>query len=101
MSNLTIQLTIIIGTVLMWAMAMVTFMLYTHYKHKKEIKRINKEIEERVNRPIEEGEWMTMEEEINQYWQRGRRPAIIPYDELRPKTDKLSPKKKVGKHTMR
>ena len=40
-------------------------------------------------------------DEVNRYWQTGRGSAIIPYHELRPKTDKLSPKKKVGKHTMR
>ena len=27
--------------------------------------------------------------------------AMVPYDEVRPKTDKLSPTKKMGKHTMR
>ena len=88
------------------------FMLSIHYKHKRNIKRINKKIEERVNRPLDEHDMMTMEEEVNQYWREsevptewsiiaGRRTAMVPYDEVRPKTDKLSPKKKMGKHTMR
>ena len=75
-------------------------LLYIHYKHKRNIKRINKKIEERVNRPLDEHDRMTMEEQVNQYWQTVRRSAIIPYDEIRPKTDKLSPKKKMITHKM-
>ncbi len=118
MSKLTIHLMILCTILILWGI----FMLYIHYKHKKRMKEIEEEWEERrrrwqqdridrqwdeVNgmwqtvRPLDGGDRMTMEEEINWYWQRGRRPAIIPYDELRPKTDKLSPKKKMGKHTMR
>ena len=75
-------------------------LLYVHYKHKRNINRINKKIEERVNRPLDEHDRMTMEEEVNQYWQTVRRSAMIPYDEVRPKTDKLSPKKNNITHKM-
>lgn len=75
-------------------------LLYIHYKHKRNIKRINKKIEERVNRPLDEHDRMTMEEEVSQYWHTVRRSAIIPYDEIRPKTDKLSPKKNLLKHKL-
>jgi len=79
-------------------------LLYIHYKHKRNIKIINKKIEERVNRPLDEHDMMTMQEEVNQYWQTAqsfvRRSAIIPYDEIRPKTDKLSPKKNLLKHKL-
>ena len=76
------------------------------------MKEIEEEWEERRRRWQQDRidrQW----DEVNRYWQTGRRSAIIPdgdinrywpmvpYDELRPKTDKLSPKKKVGKHTMR
>ena len=64
------------------------------------MKEIEEEWEERRRRLQQERidrQW----DEVNRYWQTGRRSAFIPYDELRPKTDKLSPKKKVGKHTMR
>ena len=104
MSKLTIHL-IILGTILiLWGI----LMLSIHYKHKKYLKKIKEDLlwsesrrrwqQERIDR-----QW----DEINGMWQREdcqgvfRRSAIIPYDELRPKTDKLSPKKKMGKHTMR
>ena len=46
---------------------------------------------------------MDITDEVNRYLQTGRRSVSVwvPYDEVRPKTDKLSPKKKMGKHTMR
>ena len=52
--------------------------LYIHYKHKRNINRINKKIEERVNRPLYKHDRMTMEEEVNQYWQTVRRSAMMP-----------------------
>ena len=85
-----------VSTLIFWGIVL----LYIHYKHKRNIKRINKKIEERVNRPLDEHDRMTMEEQVNQYWQTVRRSAIIPYDEIRPKTDKLSPKKKKITHKM-
>lgn len=96
MSKLTIQL-IILGTTLMgWGI----FMLSIHYRHKKRMKEIDKEWEERRRR------WQL--DEVNGYWQRGRRSAMVPNDFYWPysndevrKTDKLSPLKKMGKHTMR
>ena len=49
--------------------------------------------------------WQAMDitDEVNRYLQTGRRSVSVwvPYDEVRPKTDKLSPKKKMGKHKMR
>ena len=96
MSKLTIHL-MIIGTILiLWGI----FMLSIHYKHKKRMKEIDKEWEERRRRwQMDRIDWQW--NEVNQYWQRGRRSAWVPYDEVRPKTDKLSPPKKMGKHTMR
>ena len=94
MSKLTIQL-LILGTILiLWGI----FMLSIHYRDKKRMKEIEKEWEDgRIRQERRDRQW----DELNQYWQRGRRSATVPYDEVRPKTDKLSPHKKVGKHTMR
>ena len=90
----------------------ITF-LCMHYKHKRNIKRIKKKIEERVNRPLDEqeridrqwdevnGMWQTVRplDGPDWYWQRGRLfPLPLPYDEIRPKTDKLSPKKRMKVH---
>tara|TARA_R110002020_G_scaffold73616_2_gene188832 strand:- start:353 stop:676 length:324 start_codon:yes stop_codon:yes gene_type:complete len=79
-------------------------LLYIHYKHKRNIKRINKKIEERVNRQLDEHDRMTMEEQVNQYWQTVRRSAMMPNEGYMPsamfKTDKLSPKKKKITHKM-
>jgi len=84
-------------TLILWGI----FMLIFHYKHKKRMKEIEEEWAERRRRwqlDRIDRQW----DEVNRYRViRGRRSAIIPYDELRPKTDKLSPKKKVGKHRMR
>ena len=110
MSKLTIHL-MIIGTILiLWSIVMLIF----HYKHKKRMKEIEEEWAERRRRwqlDRIDRQW----DEVNRYWQTGGRRsamvpsdyaslypnAFIPYDELRPKTDKLSPPKKVSKHTMR
>ena len=79
-------------------------LLYIHYKHKRNIKRINKKIEERAMEVTDyiyaRDNRMTMEEEVNQYWQTVRRSAIIPYDDIRTKHDKLSPKKNLLKHKL-
>ena len=82
-------------TLILWGI----FMLIFHYKHKKRMKEIEEEWAERRRR------WQAMDitDEVNRYLQTGRRSVSVwvPYDEVRPKTDKLSPKKKMGKHTMR
>jgi uncharacterized protein (DUF1919 family) len=86
MSKLTIQYILILTTLVAgW----VIFMLSIHYKHKKRMRQIDKEWEERRRRcQLERVVWLAGS-------------AMVPYDEVRPKTDKLSPPKKVGKHTMR
>lgn len=120
MSKLIIHL-MVLGTILiLW----VILMLSVHYKHKKYLKKIQEDLlwsedrrrrqQERIDRQWDEvnGMWGTVRpdrerNEFNGLWQREncqgvfRRSAWVPYDELRPKTDKLSPKKKMGKHTMR
>jgi hypothetical protein len=91
MSKLTIQYILILTTLVAgWGI----FMLSIHYKHKKRMKEIDKEWEERRRR------WQVEEirSELYRYWRVG---GMVPYDEVRPKTDKLSPTKKMGKHTMR
>ena len=85
MSKLTIYLLILTTLVAGWGI----FMLSIHYKHKKRWRRGEWEWEERRRR------WQ-LEEVV---WLAGS--AMVPYDEVRPKTDKLSPTKKMGKHTMR
>ena len=118
MSKLTIHLMILCTILILWGI----FMLYIHYKHKKRMKEIEEEWEERrrrwqqdrIDRQWDEvnGMWGTVRpdrerNEFNGLWQREncqgvfRRSAWVPYDELRPKTDKLSPPKKMSKHTMR
>ena len=85
---------IILGTILiLWGI----FMLSIHYRDKKRMKEIEKEWEDgRIRQERRDRQWIV--DELNQW----RRSATgIPYDEVRPKTDKLSPPKKVGKHTMR
>ena len=108
MSKLAIQ-SLIIGTILiLWGI----FMLSIHYKHKKRMKEIEEEWEERRRR------WRVMDmtdevngdirrnldrqwNELNRCWRVGGRPsAMVPCDEVK-RTDKLSPPKKMGKHTMR
>ena len=46
--------------------------------------------------------WEAMDEGTTMYNKQGapRRSTIIPYDAIRPKTDKLSPKKKTITHKM-
>jgi hypothetical protein len=80
MSKLIILATLVVG----WAI----FMLYQSNQHKKRMRQIDKEWEERIRR------WRSHVSTV-------RRSAMVPYDEVRPKTDKLSPPKKMGKHTMR
>ena len=74
MSKLIILATLVVG----WTI----FMLYQSNQHKKRMRQIDKEWEERIRR-----------------WQ--SHVSTVPYDEVRPKTDKLSPPKKMGKHKMR
>ena len=93
MSKLTIQLIILTTLVVGWTI----FMLYQQVQHKKRMKAIddrrwNREWEERRRR-------VWLESEVPTEWI--RQSATIPYDEFRPKTDKLSPHKKMDKHTMR
>lgn len=95
MSKLAIQ-SLIIGTILiLWGI----FMLSIHYKHKKRMKELEEEWEERRRRwQLEEHDrrWHRLASEVP--WI--RRSAMVPYDEVK-RTDKLSPPKKMGKHTMR
>ena len=76
-----------------------SIILYSHRKHKKRMKEIEEKWAERRR------QWQAMDitDEVNRYLQTGRRSVSVwvPYDEVRPKTDKLSPKKKMGKHKMR
>ena len=87
---------IILGTILiLWGI----FMLSIHYRDKKRMKEIEKEWEDgRIRQERRDRQWV---EELGRFWQRGRPSATVPYDEFRPKTDKLSPHKKMDKHTMR
>lgn len=80
---------IILGTILiLWGI----FMLSIHYRYKKRMKEIEKEWEDgRIRQERRTRQWI-----INTHTQLG-----YPSDEVRPKTDKLSPHKKVVKHTMR
>jgi len=101
MSKLAIQ-SLIIGTILiLWGI----FMLCVHYKHKKRMKEIEEEWEARRRRwQLEEHDrWYRMESEVPTEWI--RRSAMMPNEGYMPsamfKTDKLSPKKKMDKHTMR
>jgi len=90
MSKLIILATLVVG----WTI----FMLYQSNQHKKRMRQIDKEWEERRRRwQLEEhGSWL--ESQVPTDWV--RRSAMVPYDEV-VKTDKLSPPKKMGKHTMR
>jgi len=95
MSKLAIQ-SLIIGTILiLWGI----FMLSIHYKHKKRMKEIEEEWTERRRR-WQLDEFMREWNEVNGIRQTVRRSAMVPYDEVK-ETDKLSPPKKMGKHTMR
>jgi hypothetical protein len=98
MSKLTIHLMILCTILILWGI----FMLYINYKHKKRMKEIEEEWAERRRRwqlDRIDRQWS----EVNRYWPTTgiRRSAMVPYDEVIRRTDKLSPKKKVGKHTMR
>jgi len=72
----------------------VIFALYLQSRHKKRVKQVEEEWEERRRR------WQVEEigSGLNRYWPVG---VMARHDEVRPKTDKLSPPKKMGKHTMR
>jgi uncharacterized membrane protein HdeD (DUF308 family) len=79
MINLTIQL-LIVGTIVgVYLVVFGIFMLYQKAQHKKRIRQLELEIEGEL--------------EIGQYLD--SQGMVIK------KTDKLSPKKKMGKHTMR
>tara|TARA_R110000822_G_scaffold5682_2_gene24494 strand:+ start:26 stop:349 length:324 start_codon:yes stop_codon:yes gene_type:complete len=107
MSRLTIQLIILTTLVVGWTI----FMLYQRHQHKKRMRQIDKEWEERRRRWAEQvpfdsevpTEWVIQREEIS-----GNLDCVVrwggewvPIDEVRSKTDKLSPTKKMGKHMMR
>ena len=107
MSRLTIQLIILTTLVVGWTI----FMLYQRHQHKKRMKQIDKEWEERRRRWAEQvpfdsevpTEWVIQREEIS-----GNLDCVVrwggewvPIDGVRSKHDKLSPQKKMGKHTMR
>jgi len=91
MSKLTIQLLILTTLVVGWTI----FMLYQWSRHKKRMKEIEVEWEVRRRR------WQ-LDSLCND---RIRRSAMVPDEGYMPsamfKTDKLSPQKKVVKHTMR
>ncbi len=95
------KLTIYLITVGVYLVAFGIFMLYQNAQHKKRMKEIDAEWEERQRRwQLEEHDrrWRRMEREEYEEWI--RRSAMVPYDEVK-RTDKLSPPKKMGKHTMR
>ena len=104
MSKLTMQL-IVLSTILIgWGI----LMLSIHYRHKKRMKEIDKEWEERRWRLTLDRIERQWNEVSHNDWQIGRRSAMVPNDFYWPysndevrKTDKLSPPKKMGKHTMR
>lgn len=93
MSKLTIQIIILVTLVVGWTI----FMLYQRHQHKKKMRKDKRRRKwERIEEERRDRQWIV--DELNQW----RRSATgIPYDEFRPKTDKLSPPKKMGKHTMR
>ena len=110
MSKLTIQIIILTTLVVGWTI----FMLYQRHQHKKRMRQIDKEWEERRRRWAEQipfdsevpTEWVIQRHEGNDYG--GEYIEVmdgvytwVPIDEVRSKTDKLSPPKKMGKHTMR
>ena len=90
MSKLTIHLIILVTILILWGI----LMLSIHYKHKRRMKEIEEESAERRRRwELEDGDRMTelnqIRRELENQW-----PFNI-------HTDKLSPPKKMGKHTMR
>lgn len=102
MSELTIQLLILSTIVTGWGI----LMLYLNHRHKKRLKKIEEEWEVRRRRwQLEEHDrrWYRMESEVPTEWI--RQSAMVPDEGYMPsamfKTDKLSPPKKMGKHTMR
>ena len=90
---------IILGTILiLWGI----FMLSIHYRDKKRMKEIEKEWEDgRIRQERRDRQWL--ESEVPTEWI--RRSAMVPDEGYMPsatfKTDKLSPPKKMDKHTMR
>ena len=108
MSRLTIQLIILTTLVVGWTI----FMLYQRHQLTKRLKQIDKEWEERRRRWAEQvpfdsqvpTEWVIQREEISggEYIEVMDGVYMwVPIDEVRSKTDKLSPTKKMGKHMMR
>ena len=103
MSKLTTQIIILVTLVVGWTI----FMLYQRHQHKKRMRQIDKEWEERRRRWAEQvpfdsqvpTEWVIQREEIS--GEEYRQLYGVPIDEVRSKHDKLSPQKKMGKHTMR
>ncbi len=96
MSKLTIQLIILTTLVVGWTI----FMLYQQVQHKKRMKEIDDR--RKVERMRGAEEWIRrLGEEVRDL----RRSAMVPDEGYMPsatfKTDKLSPPKKMGKHTMR
>ena len=96
MSKLTIQLIILTTLVVGW----IIFMLYQQVQHKKRMKEIDDR--RKVERMRGAEEWIRrLGEEVRDL----RRSAMVPDEGYMPsatfKTDKLSPPKKMGKHTMR
>ena len=96
MSKLIIQLIILTTLVVGWAI----FMLYQQVQHKKRMKEIDDR--RKVERMRGAEEWIRrLGEEVRDL----RRSAMVPDEGYMPsatfKTDKLSPPKKMGKHTMR
>ncbi len=109
MSKLTIQLIILatLTSVVGWTI----FILYQRHQHKKRMKEIDKEWEERRRRWAEQ---VPFDSEVPTEWvierlgdREGEYIEVmdgvymwVPIDEVRSKHDKLSPQKKMGKHTM-
>ena len=107
--KLPIELIILATLVVGW----IIFMLSIHYRYKKRMKEIEKEWEDgRIRQERRNRRWqldslcndrIRRREEIS-----GNLDCVVrwggewvPIDEVRSKTDKLSPQKKMGKHTMR
>ena len=96
MSKLTTQIIILVTLVVGWTI----FMLYQRHQHKKRMRQIDKEWEERRRRWAEQ---VPFDSQVPTEWV--RRSAMMPNEGYMPsamfKTDKLSPQKKMGKHMMR
>ena len=84
---------IILGTILiLWGI----FMLSIHYRDKKRMKEIEKEWEDgRIRQERRDRQWIVDTNSVLTLPDEGYMPSATF------KTDKLSPPKKMGKHTMR